>query len=385
MKKERKEMLEKLRNVKNMEEYNLEMLGKSDEIEIDDVKYLGEVELEYREDGKKKYQTINVYAVIEGKTVKYYSDDMPLGAETKGVGKNREVIVPSLEYERMFEKDNPIKDIIEDLKQMEIEEQEKSQEERTVVSLNELENNEQKKETKNNKEEQEQEDNILTREKPKYVIQSINVDSTYIDNYTTVRHGFKLPPQVKEIAIAKPMQNDENNLIYDMTIYMLDDKGRIIEDVDGKTIKDFFKVDRETGKNPQNDENTKINLNGSSERDKTHTMRRFKSRENPDLYLSAEQKKIGDYAKLYAGRKTADGTDSVEVQLETRNVGIQTSLKMQQIVDGHKGIYNIDSIDKAVDEFEEQGGEIKNIPLEIVDREENDEYEGRFRKGPWDK
>ena len=240
-------------------------------------------------------------------------------------------------------------------------------------------------ENNNNNENEVKIENDQTSIKPKYVIQSVDVSNTYIDNWTTVGKGFNLPPQVKEIAIAKPMQNDENVLSSDMTIYMLDNKGHIIENIDGKTIEDFFEVDRATGKNPMNEKNTKLELEGHAQRDESHTMRRFKSKENPDLYLSAEQKEVTDYAKLYAGRKTVEGNNPVEVQLETRNVGIQTSLEMQQIVDGHKGIYNTDNIDKEVDEFEEQGGNIENIPVEKVDGKENEEDYERFRKGPWDK
>ena len=31
------------------------------------------------------------------------------------------------------------------------------------------------------------------------------------------------------------------------------------------------------------------------------------------------------------------------------------------------------------------GEDMDNIPLENADGQENEEYEGRFRRGPWDK
>jgi len=180
-----------------------------------------------------------------------------------------------------------------------------------------------------------------------------------------------LPDGVKQIAFAKPLQKDENVLSTDMTMYMLDGSGCIVEEVDGKTILDFFEADDTTGRNPSIDENAKFELSGHAERDDGHTMRRFRSKENPDLHLSVEQKKIGDYAQVYAGRKTMDGNDAVEVQLETRNLPVQTSLEMQKMVAGYKGIYNIEDIDKEVDEHESHGDDMNNIHKENADGEEH--------------
>ena len=212
MEKAKKEMLERLKNVESMEEYNLEMLGKADDVEIDDVKYLGQAELNYKVNGKKETEIINVYAVIEGKTIKYYSDDMPLAAETQNIGHRIPAIIPSPEYEKIYEEDNPIKDIIENLKQKEKEEQERPEKERIVASLRELEKEEkeEQKQKVKNEEFEVQKSNDLIGRKPKYVIQTIDIDKTYIDDWTTVRKGFNIPSGVEKIAIAKPMQKDEN-------------------------------------------------------------------------------------------------------------------------------------------------------------------------------
>ena len=276
------------------------------------------------------------------------------------------------ELMKKYESATPIKDVIdatEKNKELPEEEQDEEYETEELEELEEEKEQEEQEEEKEDKEEEQEfeEEDSLTGKKPKYVIQTIDVNSTYLDNWTTISKGFNLPPEVKQIAIAKPMQEDENVLAADMTMYMLDEAGRVIEDANGKTIDDLFQIDRATGKNPINDENTKLELGGYAERNESHTMRRFNSKENPNLYLSAEQKEIGGYAQVYAGRKTMEGNDAVEVQLETRNVGIQTSLQMQRISAGYKGIYNIEDIDKEVDRHEEHGDDMKNIALENAD------------------
>ncbi len=377
MEKEKQEMLEKLEVIRKTAEKDIKKNHPGYEnCEITDViHYNKPVELVNRKTKEKEQFDLCVALAEDPETGEVWEMYYLNGKEVDFTALMRE-----------YESANPIKDVIDATKENEEKPEEEQDEELTTNNLHGLEEekniDKEKEDSKNNEEEFEKE-NHITGVKPKYVIQTIDVNHTYIDDWTTVSRGFNLPPQVKEIAIAKPMQNDENILSYDMTIYMLDDKGRIIEDIEGKTIEDFFEIDRATGKNPTNDENTKLELGGYAERNRAYTMRRFKSKENPDLYLSAEQKKVTDYAQVYAGRKTMEGNDAVEVQLETRNIGIQTSLEMQKIAAGYKGIYNIENIDKEVDEFEEQGGDMENIPIEKADGKE-EEYE-RFRKGPWDK
>lgn len=275
------------------------------------------------------------------------------------------------ELMRQYESAIPIKDVIDETEENKEKPEEEQDEELVSEELNEPEETDKKRNenNRNEKEDEEKEDDDigLTGKKIKYAIQTIDVNNTYLDNKTTISRAFHLPPEVKHIAIAKPMQEDENILSSDMTMYMLDERGCVIEDIDGKNIDDFFEIDRATGKNPISDENTKFELDGYAERNESHTMRRFKSKENPNLYLSVEQKKIGDYAQVYAGRKTMDGNDPVEVQLETRNMGIQTSLEMQKIVSGYKGIYNKENIDKEVDEYEASGKDTSRIPIENAD------------------
>ena len=293
------------------------------------------------------------------------------------------------ELMKKYESATPIKDVIdatEENKELPEEEQDEEYDKEELEEL-EAEKEEQEEENERNEEENEiqeeqqfEQEDDLTGKKPKYVIQTIDVNSTYLDDWTTISRGFKLPPEVKQIAIAKPMQKDENVLSSDMTMYMLDKSGRIIEDANGKTIDELFEIDKATGKNPISDENTKLELGGYAERNKSHTMRRFRSKENPNLYLSAEQKETGGYSQVYAGRKTMKGNDAVEVQLETRNIGIQTSLEMQKIAAGYKGIYNIEDIDKEVDGHEEHGDDMKNIAVENADGKK---YTAEICDGPY--
>ena len=75
-----------------------------------------------------------------------------------------------------------------------------------------------------------------------------------------------MPSGVEKIAIANPMQKDDNILSSGMTIYMLDNRGNILESVNGKTIRDFLEIDDATGNNPMYDDNTKLELEKYAEK-----------------------------------------------------------------------------------------------------------------------
>lgn len=351
--------------------------------------YLDEIRKKATNDIKSNYNGYENYIV---KTVKHFNKDIELvNKKTKKVEKIDLTIVEFQDPDNLneirvlyylngeevnytdilieYETEKPIRDVINKSKENK-EKPKKEQED--IQDLEELEaekKQEEKGETKNTdkKDEKEESKNDLTGKKPKYVIQTIDIDKAYIDNWTTVRRGFNLPAGVEKIAIATPMQKDDNILSSSMTMYMLDNRGNILENVNGKTIKEFFEIDDATGNNPMYDDNTKLELGKYAEKNKGQTMMRFKSKQNPDLYLSAEQKKVGQYVEVYAGRKTMNGNDPVEVQLETDNVGIQTSLEMQQIISGYKGIYNKENIDKEADIHEDHGDDKMKIAKENAD------------------
>lgn len=362
MNKEKEEMLEKLRNVKQTAEIDLQEKPGYENYEVRNVKYYGKVELINKRTGEKEGFDLHVIEVAD-----------------KNIGEIEPIYylngkeIDFAELLRDYESPEPIKDLVDRAEENKEKPEKEQDKELKIEDLNELEKeNEQEKkgETKNvnkKKDEKEESKNDLTGKKPKYVIQTIDIDKAYIDNWTTVSKGFDLPPEVKYIAIASPMQKDDNILSSNMTMYMLDNRGNILENVNGKTIKNFFEIDDATGNNPMYDDNTKLELEKYAEKNKGQTMRRFKSKQNPDLYLSAEQKKVGQYVEVYAGRRTRNGNDPVEVQLETDNVEVQTSLEMQKIVSGYKGIYNKEDIDKEVDIHEAHGDDKMNIAKENAD------------------
>ena len=392
MNEEREEILEENAMLLQEVPENEQNLGYKEK--EDDELYLGEDILqqlrEMREQAqmdlaiKEGYQNYNIVNVVhynkkveliavDTKQIEYY-DLCVVTAEELNTGEIIEIYYLGgeeaniSELMKKYESPTPIKDvIIATDKNLELDLEDRD-DELVKDDLEKLEEKEKEDSDKSLSEKnKEQEGNTLTGTNPKYMIQTIDVDKTYIDNKTTVRKAFKIPKPVQGLAIAKPMQEDENVLSSDMTMYMLDSSGRVIENVDGKTIKEFFQIDKATGNNPISDENTKIELDGYAERNKNHTMRRFVSKQNPNMHLSVEQKTMTEYTQIYAGRKTMDGNDSVEIQLETRNIGIQTSLEMQKISSGYKGIYNIEDIDREVDQYEASGGDIKNIAIENAD------------------
>lgn len=322
------------------------------------VHYNKDVELVAIETGEPEYLDLSVVTAEEletGEIIEIYYLN----------GEEADISQLMKEYESPI----PIKElVIATDKNLELDSEEQDQE-LVKYDLNELEKEEQEKSLKKEKKQNENEN--IAGDKPRYMVQTIDVDKTYVDDKTTVRNAFNIPKQVTGLAIARPLQGDENVLAADLTMYMLDSSGKVIEESEGKKINDLFQVDRATGKSPITDENTKFELGGYAERNKNHTLRRFISKENPDMHLSVEQQTITEYAQVYAGRKTMNGNDSVEVQLETRNIPVQTSLAMQKVSAGYKGLRNIKNIDEEVDSREADGDDLRNIPVENADGKEN--------------
>lgn len=368
MDKLKEEMLKKLRDIKKVAQKDLKA-NNFENYEVKNVTHYNEkVELINKKNNKK--EVFDLYVVTTENTKAKKGEDPIFEIEYLEDKKGKIFTIADLIRE--YEGFESIRDVIDNARENQEKDEEEQDKELRIDNLEELE-----AEEKEEKEEKEIDDesegkklnrkNDLTGTKPKYVIQTIDIDKAYIDNWTTVRRGFGIPAQAEQIAIAKPMQKDENILSSNMTMYMLDAKGNILEEVNGKTIKDYFKIDVETGKNPITDENAKLELDGYAERNEGQTMIRYRSTHDTDLYLSAEQKRVGDYAEIYAGRKTMNGNDSVEVQLETRNVGIQTSLEMQKVISGYKGIYNKENIDKEVDMHAEHGDNKEKIAIKNAD------------------
>ena len=351
----KEEILKRLKAVETMEVENLEDNGIADKVQIDNVKYLGKATLVQEIDGKKEQTEINVYAVIEDKTIKYYSDDMCLGIETVNVGNGEPAIIPSPEYLRMYEKDNPIKDIVNNLKLKEIEEQEKPQEERTTVSLNELEKEEKEQDGSevSKKENEDEKDIPRKKRKPSYVIETVNPDKAKMDYWKTVKQACGLPEKVHTLAFSYPVSSEDKVDYANITVYMLDKDGYIIEDLD---VDDYFEFDSSTGNNPMQDNvvrHEEEENKGEVQLAENRTMIRLYAKNSADrnTYISLEQKNnFGDYNDINAGRKTVAGTQNVEKQLETDRVRVWDS-EEEKLVKFNAGIYNMNDIFNEAEEY----------------------------------
>jgi len=370
MNKERDEMLQRLKNVKSMEEYNLGMLGKLDDIEIDDVKYLGKVEVIHKTNGKKESETINVYAVIEGKTIKYYSDDMPLAAETKGIGKNKEEVVPSLEYERMFEKDNPIKDIIENLKQKEIEEQEKSRDERTVVSLKDLEEKKSKSETKEESKDKEKDEKII----PEF--RTDKSGSTSLDQMidgVTLRNVLGLS---SEYECIKPVSASKLRGYADVENH---DAVVAIKRNGECTVLDesIIRPDRQEGKNSSN-QDLNINNDGSVEYKSNTSSYQIVNSPNYYVAIGNDEGSTRKAIKL-SKRSGREGDQEVEFELHKYGAAEYEESDARNLRQSNEiGIEKSETIENRQKEYERMGSQnesvenIKNDNMDIcVNPEQN--------------
>lgn len=372
MEKVKEEMLERLRNVKSMEEYNLEMLGKSDEIEIDDVKYLGEAEINYRENGKRETLKINVYAVIEGKTIKYYCDEMPLAAETKGVGRNKQEIIPSAEYEKIFKQGTPIKDIIENLKQNEIEEQEKPEEQRKIVSLNELEKQKEDDNIKQEKEEKEEQKEQGKQEKEQsYKISNLKgeVDLDQQVNGETLRKILGLEEEYECIApVPASSVGVKSNSKYCFVAVKDDNTCTVLED-------DILVEDRQEGTNPY-DKDSKVNRDGSISEESS--ISGFKIVNRPNLHLSVGFDERSSTRETtitdVSGRNSRENEMSYELEKEGdgwQNSEARNSLRKEE------GIGKSDEMKERKEEHEEVGCEEEKI--EDIDNDPTNNTHEHFK------
>lgn len=365
MNKEKEEMLEKLREIKQTAELDLQEKPGYENYEVKNVKYYGKVELMNKRTGEKESFDLHVIEVADkniGEIELFYYLN----------GKE----IDFAELLRDYESPEPIKDLVDRAEENK-EKPEKEQDKKLKIEdLNELEEEkqqEEKGETKNKdkkKDEKEESKNDLTGKKPKGVVQRIDPNKAYVNSVETVSNAYEIPSDVDELVIADTQAGDENALSDNKTIYMLDKDDKIIGESNGKKINELFEYDDSTGNNPMYDDNTKIELAGHAEKNKGQTMARFKSKENPDLYLSAEQKKWGNYAQVYAEQKTRDGNDAVGIELEVDNSAIQTDLEKQKIMGYGSGDYKKEYVDEEADMHEEHGDNEMNIAIANADGNE---------------
>ena len=363
MDEKREDVLQKLETIKEKAQEDLKNnhIGYENCVVKNVIHYNKKVELINKETNKKEELDLCV-AVIEDPDTKTIMNMYYLNGE--------EVDFTELMLE--YESPESIKDVIDRTKENEEKPEEEQDKELKSDKLDELEREktEDKEDGKTNKKNEKNDKDSRIGEKPKYIIQTVNVDKAYIDKWHTLRNKLNLPSEVNELAFAYPNTDEDKNLSDDLVVIMLDKDGkRIKETSDGTKVTDILTVDNATGSNPMYDDNTKLELNGYAEKNKGMTMKRFRAKgiNDNNFYLSVEQKEVGGYAELYAGGKTHDGNDPVEVQLETDNVGIQTDLEMQEIMNGGKGVHNKDNIDKEVEKHEEHGDDTDRIEEKNAD------------------
>jgi len=263
---------------------------------------------------------------------------------------------------REYETDKPIRDVINEFNN------DKEQEEERVERKRNLELEQSEKE-KNKNEEQlgKKSKSSIEGKKPVGVIQKIDPHKTYVNNIETVSNAFGISSDVDEIAVADTQEGDKNVLSKHQSIYMLDEEGKIIQESNGKRVDELFEYDDETGRNPMHDKNIKIELDGNVEKNLNQTVARFKSKENPNLHLSAERTGIGQYNQMYAEEKTRDGNVAVGIELETNNSEVQTDMEEQKIRGYSSGSYKKEDIKKEVDIHVNHGDDQEKIPIENAD------------------
>lgn len=356
MDKKREELLKKLKEVKKKAGYDLKNnhIGYENCTIKDVIHYNKKVELINKKTNQKEEFDLCV-VVVEDLDTKEISRMCYLNGEE----------VDFSELMLKYESPEPIKDVVNRTKENEEKPENKQDKELKSEGLEQLEQEKLKE-----KDSKKKSDNEEVREKPKYIIQTVDVDQAYVDKLHTLRTKLRLPNEVKELAFAYPNTEEDKKLSDDLTVIMLDSKGRRIDETSsGKKITDVLTVDDSTGDNPMYDDNTKLELGGYAEKNKNMTMKRFKAKgiNDNNFYLSVEQKEVGGYAEVYSGGRTHDGNDPVEVQLETDNVEIQTDLEMQEIIDGRRGIHNRDNIDLEADMHENHGDDTDKIKKENAD------------------
>ena len=316
------------------------------------IHYNKEIELTNEESGKKEASNLCVILIENPDNNEVYELYYLVNGDKLDNLEIKEVDIRELMKKRELQES--IKDAVQETKENEEKPEKEQDKELKKESLEELEE-EKKKEEKDKKEKVEE------PRKPKYIIQTIETDA-YSDNIETIHRAFRLPPNVKRLAFAYPNDEDKSQLGTGATIYMLDENDNIVGDA-----KEYFKIDDATGKNPTYDDSTELELDETGERHTGKTMRRFRSTQRPDQYLSVKQKEVGQYNEVYADRKKETENASIGTQVETRNVEIQTSLEMQTINSTYKGVFHPDEIDEEVDVHEEHGDDIDKISKKNLD------------------
>ena len=217
-----------------------------------------------------------------------------------------------------------------------------------------------KAEENDDKKDKDGEESQSKKRKPKYVIERVNPDKAQMDYWKTVKQACGLPEKVHTLAFAYPTSSENKVDNADITVYMLDAEGYIIDDLN---VDDYFEFDSSTGNNPIQDDvvrHEKDENEGTAHIEENRTMIRLYAKNSSDrnTYISLEQKNgLGDYNDINAGRKTVAGTQNVEKQLETDRVVKDWDSDEEKLMRSNVGKYNMNEIFEEAEKHKEHGDE----------------------------
>ena len=324
-----------------------------------ELKYLGMMQLTRQDNGK--IEAINIF--IDSENNPYCTLD-------------GNKIINFEELEKIYEREKPIKDLVEDYikeqskKEMDIGEKEREPEDEKNIKDG-IEDIKNKGEEKIEEDEKEIESVPMGTEKPKrkptHVIETIKPDQAKMDYWDSVRKAFGLPSQVKTLAFAYPISTEDKVNYSNITIYMLDNDGNIIDDLD---VNDYFEFDSSTGINPMNDNTKRFEEDenkGKVDTKSNDTMVRLKAKNASDSnsYISIEQVNgLDDYHDINAGRKYLVGSQNIEKQLETDHVMVYNSNTERYVNLRDGGKYKLNDI---YNEAEDKGKNQDYIGTEQAD------------------
>ena len=233
-------------------------------------------------------------------------------------------------------------------------------------NLKELEKQKEEKEERETDEKKEKAENEpeSKKRKPQRVLETFNPDES-MDYWQTLRKAFGLPPQVATLAFAYPVSSEDKVDYANITIYMLDKDGYIINDL---KVDDYFKFDSSTGNNPINDKTKRLEKDenrGQTQLTENNTMVRLEAvhpNAQHNTYISIEQiNGIGDYRDINVGRQTLHTTDYVEKQVVTDRVRRDYDSEAEKLMKSNGGQYKLKDIYKEAEQYKPHGKEYIDV------------------------
>ena len=338
-------------------------IKKDEEIEIKDViRYREQVELTKKDSEEKETKGFYLYVVKWEYTNPEMQEENSLTELEFLVEENEKgeiVNIPTIEdLMEEYEDLGKIGEVKQNAEENEKLPEEEQDDDLKKDSLEELKKEKEKEEdTKEKKDDTDKTKSESKKRKPSYIIETINPDKAKMDYWQTVKQAFGLPSQVATLAFAYPVSSEDKVDHANITVYMLDKDGNII---DGLDVDNYFEFDSSTGNNPMQDNvkrHEEDENKGKTQVDEQYTMIRLKAKNGNNSYLSLEQKNgFGDENDINGGRKAVAGTQNVEKQLETDHVRIWDS-ERELLMRSNAGMFHINDMLEETEKIEEHGEE----------------------------